>query len=347
MNELKMASKNKWPLIGIVLILLILLGPVLIFPRKATSTPSIGVYSYPWYMGDWSSQHENCRDTPYLGGYNSANLSVIDQHISWFRQLGIDFIVLSWWGKNSPSDNNTKLILNQITKNHADIQFFIMVEPFGKGWLEAYNSSTEEYNFTLIYDYIYNNYISEFQQNTFKLEGKPTIGFYDNGTFAKNVVPNDNRFSLRLIGNQPDDDWEYQVPNPVLSDQPVCRDGEISVCPRYDANGWLEDANYTEGLYDAQWEKAINEAKQGNAKIITIISWNEYSERTQIEPTYDTTSAFKENPFYLFGKTQAYIKSLKSEPAENGVNVCLHLSDYGCSTISHLTELGVGWVRTD
>ena len=34
-------------------------------------------------------------------------------------------------------------------------------------------------------------------------------------------------------------------------------------------------------------------------------------------------------------------------PAENEVNVCLHLSDYGCSTISYLTELGVKWVRTD
>ena len=34
-------------------------------------------------------------------------------------------------------------------------------------------------------------------------------------------------------------------------------------------------------------------------------------------------------------------------PAENEVNVCLHLSDYGCSTVSHLVELGVGWVRTD
>lgn len=39
--------------------------------------------------------------------------------------------------------------------------------------------------------------------------------------------------------------------------------------------------------------------------------------------------------------------SYYSIPAGNDVNVCLHLSDYGCSTISHLTELGVKWVRTD
>jgi endo-1,4-beta-mannosidase len=35
------------------------------------------------------------------------------------------------------------------------------------------------------------------------------------------------------------------------------------------------------------------------------------------------------------------------QPAEKGVNVCLHLSDCGCSTISYLTELEVKGVRTD
>lgn len=35
------------------------------------------------------------------------------------------------------------------------------------------------------------------------------------------------------------------------------------------------------------------------------------------------------------------------KPDENGVNVCLHLSDWDCSTISYLTDLRVSWVRTD
>lgn len=98
-----------------------------------------------------------------------------------------------------------------------------MVEPFGIGWLETYNDSTKRYDFSLIYDYIYDNYVREFKSNAFNLDGKPAIGFYDNGTFARNVVPDDERFSLRLIGCQPDDDWEYEVPNPGLSSQPVQR----------------------------------------------------------------------------------------------------------------------------
>ena len=41
----------------------------------------------------------------------------------------------------------------------------------------------------------------------------------------------------------------------------------------------------------------------------------------------------------------AYLYS--PQPIEKEVNVCLHLSDYGCSTVSYLKELGIGWVRTD
>jgi hypothetical protein len=312
---------SKWGIIGIAFALLVLLGIVLLFPRMQpatpqTSAPSIGVYYYPWYVEDWDANHPDCPDTPYLGRYNSANLSVIVQHLNWLKQLGVDFIIFSWWGKNSPSDNNTKLILNQIAENYTDIHFFIMVEPFGErygaDWPEAYDNSSKTYNFGLIYDYFYDSYISKFSSNTFNLDGKPVIGFYDDGVFAKNVVPSDERFSLRIIGCQPDDDWEYEVPNPSLSSQPVCRDGEISVCPRYDKDNWHEDVNYTEGLYDYQWSKAISEVKQGNVKIITIISWNELAERTQIEPTFDTTSIFKEDPFYLFDKTQAYIEYVKA-----------------------------------
>lgn len=315
----------------LVLVLLSTSSTLTLLPTKADSEiatdPKIGVYYYPWYNGNWSIYHQNCPDTPILGQYDSSNLSVIIQHLNWFEQLGINFIIFSWWGKNSPSDNNTGLILSQIAKNYTNIQFFIMVEPFGSGWSQAYNASTGEYNFTLIYNYIYDTYITKFNSSCFNLDGKPVIGFYDDisRTLTRNGVPGDNRFALRHIGCQPNDDWEYQVPDSSLSTQPVCRDGEISVCPRYDANGWHEDVNYTQGLYDQQWIKAINETKQGKVDIITIISWNEFAERTQIEPTWDTTSAFKDNPFYLFNKTENYIEILKNSGAafrETGLPNC-------------------------
>ena len=42
----------------------------------------VGVYYYSWYNDDWNTFHSNCVDTPFLGKYSSANLSVIVQHLN-------------------------------------------------------------------------------------------------------------------------------------------------------------------------------------------------------------------------------------------------------------------------
>lgn len=95
-------------------------------------------------------------------------------------------------------------------------------------------------------------------------------------------------------------------------------DGEINVIPRYDISHWENfskpiDQNLTEGIYDKQWNKVLNLARQGKVRIVTITSWNEYAERTQIEPSWDKTSSLqKNNPFYLYNKTQNYIKQLRN-----------------------------------
>jgi hypothetical protein len=115
-------------------------------------------------------------------------------------------------------------------------------------------------------------------------------------------------------------DWEYEVPcisdtePPQVVDyanQHLCVDGEIMVCPRYDAYGWERDLDLTEGLYDKQWARAINLAREGKVNIVTIVSWNEYAERTFIEPTaVDSTSAYSDQ-YFLFNKTKEYINILK------------------------------------
>jgi hypothetical protein len=51
--------------------------------------------------------------------------------------------------------------------------------------------------------------------------------------------------------------------------------------------------------------------------------------------------------FLIVGSATAYYYFGTEDNSSKEVNVCLHLSDYGCSTISHLNELGVRWVRTD
>ena len=307
------------PILLLLVLVQLFMPPASVSVEASTAdNVKVGIYYYPWYIGNWSANHQNCIDTPVLGGYDSSNASLIIQHLNWFSQTGIDFIIFSWWGKYSSSDNNTKLILEQIQSNYTNLQFFIMVEPFNSGWPEAYNSANGTYNFPMIYGYIYDTYVSKYP-NCFYLESKPAIGFYDDPSknLTANGVPDDDRFSTRLIGCHADDDWEYQVPD--ATQFRVCRDGEVSVCPRYDANGTQVDVNYTEGLYLKQWSNAIDGVRNGTTKLVTIISWNEFAERTAIEPHIDSTATTP--PYYLLDLTKAYIDylHLASYPMKSGI----------------------------
>jgi Glycosyl hydrolase catalytic core len=53
--------------------------------NRESADIKIGIYYYPWYDANWTINHPNCVDTPYLGKYSSANLSVIMQHLNWFE----------------------------------------------------------------------------------------------------------------------------------------------------------------------------------------------------------------------------------------------------------------------
>jgi len=77
----------------------------------------IGVYFYPWYSVSEDRHWDNTvRDKPYIGYYDS------------YKEAGIDFIVLSWWGPNSFEDNTTRVIVKYL--NGYSLKFAIMIEPY-------------------------------------------------------------------------------------------------------------------------------------------------------------------------------------------------------------------------
>jgi hypothetical protein len=273
----------------------------------------VGAYYYLWYTGNWTRDHHNCVDTPVLGPYNSSEPSLIQKHLDWFEELRIDFLIVSWWGINSLTNNNTKILFSEVEVDPV-VELAIMVEPFN----ESYGQSG--YNFTEMYDYIYDNYASS---NVYmNLNDRPLLCIFNAENLTKNgMVPLDERFEIRLVGSKFNkyNNWEYEVP--CISDteppdvvdyanQHLCVDGEIMVCPRYHAHGWERDLTLAEGLYDKQWGRAINLAREGKVNIVMIISWNEFPERTFTEPAVDSTS-YSEDPYLLFKKTREYINILK------------------------------------
>ena len=98
--------------------------------------------------------------------------------------------------------------------------------------------------------------------------------------------------------------------------QPVISsDGEVTVVPRIDSyfnrgnnsGSYLRfDANLSEGLYQEQWSYVLDHAS--SVKLVLVHSWNEYHERTAIEPHLDRTAQV--NSTYLYDLTAHYISEI-------------------------------------
>jgi hypothetical protein len=83
-------------------------------------------FYYPWYgtpevSGYWRhwppDGTSKITDHPLLGFYDSNNETVIEQHIEWAKEAGIDCFIVSWWGIGSFEDNATSHVKNVCEQN--------------------------------------------------------------------------------------------------------------------------------------------------------------------------------------------------------------------------------------
>jgi prefoldin subunit 5 len=290
---------DKRLLLVVFLIFVVACGLVSVKPSSCSASKAkVGLFYYVWYEGGLGNGHWNSSlgwtvvDTPLLGFYNSSDPSVIRQHLKWFEELSVDFLIVSWWGSSTLqgyefADTTTRLVFDLINETNSPIKITLMVEDFNQ-------SGT--YDFTAIYDYIYDNYATRYGNEFFDLNGKPLVCWWNSDmtstSESRQRIGNDSRFAARIIGHHDYVDWyawrpcsvddeDYPITLPKLS-----KDGFTCIEPRYDdshiGRSSTFDDDYSEGVYDRQWTWAL---KQGsNLSIIAIYSWNEYHERSQIEP---------------------------------------------------------------
>jgi hypothetical protein len=290
---------DKRQLLVVFLIFVVACGLFSVKPSSCSASKAkVGLFYYVWYEGGLGNGHWNSSlgwtvvDTPLLGFYNSSDPSLIRQHLKWFEELGVDFLIISWWGSSTLqgyefADTTTRLVFDLINETNSPIKITLMVEDFNQ-------SGT--YDFAAIYDYIYDNYATRYGNEFFDLNGKPLVCWWNsdmtNTSESRQRIGNDSRFAARIIGHHDYVDWyawrpcsvddeDYPITLPKLS-----KDGFTCIEPRYDdshiGRSSTFDDDYSEGVYDRQWTWAL---KQGsNLSIIAIYSWNEYHERSQIEP---------------------------------------------------------------
>jgi hypothetical protein len=290
------------------------------------AAPKIGVFFYVWYSApgadNWN--HPKFVDFPVaeLGNYTSTDPIVIERQLGMIADAGIDFVVVSWHGFYDDyghfNDNATNQVFQTAQKIGSPLKFLVFVEHFNK-------TQESTYDYKGIYDYVWDKLVQPYDSLYYKTNDKPVICFYNDpynspGLTPNGSVPQDNRFNAIIVGQENYAQWIhtdadiYDLPQHEPKNQ-------TSVAPRFDESriegrkGFMNDSTLAEGLYDNEWNQAIELWRQGKIQTILIYSWNEYVERSAIEPHNDGTSVYPD-PFYLYSKTESYIAEIRQQAAK-------------------------------
>jgi hypothetical protein len=103
---------------------------------------TVAVFYYPWYStpahdGVWEHWNQNGHSPPsdlyssfypVHGPYSSADPRVVAEQMAEIRSAGIDEIVVSWWGRGSLEDSRLPLVLG--AAHHAGLGAAIHLEPY-------------------------------------------------------------------------------------------------------------------------------------------------------------------------------------------------------------------------
>jgi len=283
---------------------------VLTFPAAAGTSVAqseagdTAIFYYPWYStpvkdGSWAHWYVD-RDgapvlsTPYFpsrGLYSSSNAKIVSAHMREIAATGVDTVVVSWWGFGSPEHDRLALVAQ--TAQRHDLALAIHVEPYaGRTPAQVAEdiSRLGDEGFADFYIYdadrapaaVWSDALAELSGVRVFAE-TPLVGWAKNGGFDGVYTYEIGAWTGSTFARMC-----TQAHNVGLLCAP-------SVGPGYDARLATGDPTVRPRLagatYDRMWKTAI----RAKADVVTITSYNEWQEGTQIEaariqvgrPAYD------------------------------------------------------------
>ncbi len=275
---------------------------VLVAPaaKPVDAQTSIAAFYYAWYGtpeidGEWLHWNQGghvppddvaSSFVPARGPYSSSDSVVVRDQMAEMASASIDTVVLSWWGPGSIEDARLPLVLTEARR--AGLQLAIHVEPYGDRTAPSVARDVRRLRRLGIRDfYVYDStFVADGDwarslrglrgvrvfANT-ALVGKALAGGF-HGIYTYDVLVNDGS-SFRRVCTQ-----AHAV---GLACAP-------SVGPGFDggrATPVTDQRSRNDGAtYDRFWAAAIDAAPD----VVTVTSYNEWHEGTQIEPARAATA---------------------------------------------------------
>jgi glycoprotein endo-alpha-1,2-mannosidase len=267
------------------------------------ASPRSAIFYYPWYGSPardggyehWSQAgHAPPVDIasnfyPARGAYSSSNPSVLQAQMREIARAGVGEVVSSWWGWGSMEDLRLPAVL--AAARAVGLQVAVHIEPYEDRTAESVGADIAHLRELGITDfYVYRpgdvpvadwaalngslTGVRVFAQTSlpgFAAAGKFTglytydVLLYGSGSFGR-ICAEAHRLNLMC------------APSVGPGYEATAATGDIRVKPR------LRGATY-----DAMWRSALS----ASADLVTITSYNEWSEGTQIEPASSRENGYE------------------------------------------------------
>ena len=276
-----------------------LLGFVLAcFLAPSAAAGTVAIFYYPWYgtpsvNGAWLHWNQNghsppvdlySRYYPANGPYSTADPIIVDQQMAEIAAAGIDEVVISWWGRGSQQDNELPMLLTAARNHH--LQPAIHLEPY-PGRSPASVAQDLPYLASLGIHDVFVYHPLDFASSDWAtlqvppamrlFAGTPLVGFAAAGHFA---------------GIYTYDFIDYGASKFARLCAEAHAHGLLcgpSLGPGYDGSRAGESSivvpRRNGATYDHLWRAAL----AAHPDMVTITSFNEWGEGTQIEPAAPRT----------------------------------------------------------
>jgi hypothetical protein len=258
-------------------------------------TARVGIFYYPWFGtpardGGYSHWQQGGERPPHAvassfyparGVYSSTDAAVVDAQMREIAAAGVGVVIASWWGRGSAEDARLPLVVERASRH--GLQVAAHLEPYA-GRTVASTGEDIAYlrNLGLTDFYVWASGAlpdGEWAElngrlgadvRTFantNLVGRARAGGFD-GIYTYDVLLFDGALFPRLCA---------QARRHGLLCAP-------SVGPGYDARRATSDLRVKPRRNGARYDEMWRGALRANADLITITSYNEWHEGTQIEP---------------------------------------------------------------
>ena len=97
--SLPWGEMRRWLVLVLLCILVVSAVVAYLIIAPSPGKVNVGIFYYVWYGAvdsDWGAPKFVDYPVSVLGNYSSANSTVIEQQLVWIRDLGVDFVVVSW-----------------------------------------------------------------------------------------------------------------------------------------------------------------------------------------------------------------------------------------------------------